>query len=76
MGQAREGPWHPIAVNLPNTGRHSWQLPDQLPVQVYLRIRARDCAGNEGIATTPEPQLVDLSQPEGRLITVTGSPRR
>ena len=74
--ERREGPWHVIATNLPNTGRHSWVLPDQLPVQVYLRIKARDSAGNEGVATTPEPQLVDLSEPEGRLLNVTVPPRR
>jgi hypothetical protein len=70
------GNWTPIATGLPNTGRHSWQLPEGLPYQVYLRVRARDAAGNEGIAVTPEPQLVDLSEPEGRLVNVTAPPRR
>ena len=35
--ERREGPWINIASNLANTGRHSWQLPESLPVQVYLR---------------------------------------
>lgn len=74
--ERREGPWHPIATNLANNGKHSWQLPDQLPVQVYLRLRARDCAGNEGVAVTAEPQLVDLSEPEARLLNVSVPPRR
>lgn len=73
--ERREGPWTPIAVGLSNVGRHSWHLPEQLPVQVYLRMRLRDLAGNEGIAITNEPQLVDLSEPEGKLLTVSG-PRR
>ena len=72
----REGPWNPIASNLPNTGKHSWQLPDRLPVEVYLRCRVVDLAGNEGIATTPHPITVDLSDPEVRLTNVSVSPRR
>ena len=72
----RDGPWNPIANNLPNSGKHSWQLPDRLPVEVYLRLRVTDLAGNEGIATTPQPITVDLSEPEGRLTSVTVSPRR
>ena len=74
--ERREGPWTPIANNIANTGKHSWQLPNQLPVQVYMRLRVRDLAGNEGVAVTPDPQLVDLSEPEGRLLNVTVSPRR
>jgi len=68
--------WHPIAANLPNSGRHAWLLPDSLPVQVYLRIRVRDLAGNESIAVTPEPQVVDLTEPEGRLVGVSVLPKR
>ena len=74
--ERRDGPWFPIANNLPNTGKHSWQLPDRLPVQVYMRLRVRDLAGNEGVAITPEPQLVDLSEPEGRLTNVSVAPRK
>ncbi|MCS7045104.1 MAG: hypothetical protein NZO58_01980, partial [Gemmataceae bacterium] len=72
----REGPWTPITPSpLPNTGRHSWTLPENLPVQVYLRLRVRDLAGNESVAVTQDPQLVDLSEPEGRLTNVIVSPR-
>jgi hypothetical protein len=72
----REGPWEAIAVNLENTNRHSWRLPERLPVQVYLRIRVRDLAGNEGIAVTGEPQIVDLTEPEGRLVSVVAGSAR
>lgn len=71
----REGPWQSIAPPLPNTGKFAWPLPDNLPVQVFLRMRVRDLAGNEGIAVTSDAQLVDLSEPEGRLLNVTVSPR-
>jgi hypothetical protein len=71
-----ERSWRPIATGLANTGRHSWQLPESLPYQVYLRVKARDLAGNEGVAVTPEPQLVDLTEPEGRLLNVVPPSRR
>ncbi len=71
-----EGPWQPIAGGLPNSGRFSWQLPARMPVQVYLRVRARDLAGNEGIAATPEPQIVDLVKPKARFVDVSVTPSR
>ena len=75
--EKREGPWTPISnAPLAGTGRYSWSLPDRLPVQVFMRMRARDLAGNERIVVSGEPQLVDLSQPEGRLVNVTVSPRQ
>jgi hypothetical protein len=51
-------------------------VPHNIPVSVYLRLRVRDEAGNEGVAMTGEPQLVDLSEPEGHLLTATVKPRR
>ena len=64
------GPWQSIASNLPNTGRFSWQLPKTLPSHVYFKLTVRDTAGNEAVALTREPQLVDLTEPEGRLLRV------
>jgi hypothetical protein len=66
----RKGEWKTIAANLPNTGRYVWELPSSMPDRVYLRLIARDAAGNEGIAETAEPQLVDLSEPEGTIVGV------
>jgi hypothetical protein len=74
--QVPEGPWQPIAVDLANTGQYAWQLPSTMPVQVYLRLRARDLAGNVGEAVTPEPQLVDLTEPEGHLVDIAPVVRR
>jgi hypothetical protein len=71
------GPWQTIGAKLPNTGKHVWQLPAKFPDRVYLRLLVRDSAGNEGVAVTREPQLVDLSEPEGVILGVvksTGQP--
>jgi len=69
--ERREGPWQPIGLNLANTGQHPWSLPEKMPVAVFLRLRVRDQAGNESVAVTSEPQLVDLSVPEGRLLGIS-----
>jgi hypothetical protein len=74
--EKRDGPWTIIMADMPNTGKYSWPLPDHLPVQVYMRLRVKDLAGNESIAVTQDPQLVDLSEPEGRLLDVSVVPRK
>jgi hypothetical protein len=65
-----QGPWKVIAADLPGTGKHSWQVPAGTPVEVYLRLRVRDNAGNEAVAVTDTPQTIDLVEPEGQLIGV------
>jgi hypothetical protein len=62
------GAWHPIgAAALPNSGRFDWQLPENLPPHVYMRLIVRDIAGNVSEAVTREPILVDLRKPKGVL---------
>lgn len=68
--ERREGPWQPIISSGPNSGRHSWKLPEHLPVAVYLRLHVRDQAGNERVYVTRDAQVMDLSEPEGRIFTV------
>jgi hypothetical protein len=74
--ERRDGPWQPIQSDIENTGRYSWKVPPTTPVQVYLRLRVRDRAGNEGVAVTAQPQFVDLTEPEGALIGVQPQPKR
>jgi hypothetical protein len=69
--ERHDGPWQSIAANLANTGRYVWKLsPQKLPMKVFLRLRARDRAGNEGIAVTVDPQGIDFFEPEGRVTNV------
>jgi hypothetical protein len=65
-----QGNWQPIAADQPGTGSYSWKVPPGIPVQVYLRLRVRDRAGNEGVAVTSRPQIIDLVEPEGQLVGV------
>jgi hypothetical protein len=69
--EERNGPWHPIGIDLPNTGSYSWKLPEEMPVNVYLQLRVRDLAGNEAVTVTPQPLPVDLHEPEGHLLRVS-----
>jgi RNA polymerase sigma factor (sigma-70 family) len=56
------GPWAAIGKRwLPNTGRYSWRLPAALPRKVYLRLSARDTAGNIALAQTAEAVLIPRS---------------
>ena len=73
--EKREGPWQPIGIDLPNTGQFSWNLPEKMPVEVFLRLRVRDQAGNETVAITPNPLPVDLHEPEGHLLRVAAPAR-
>lgn len=66
------GNWETIGADLPNSGRYTWQLPASLPYRVYLRLIARDTAGNTCIAETPEPVLVDLNEPEAKILGIAG----
>ena len=65
------GPWTFIGdPQLPNSGQFSWQLPEQMPARVFLRLSVRDKAGNNSIAQTPEPVLVDLVVPRTNSVQV------
>jgi hypothetical protein len=74
--QLPDGAWNTIATELPNTGRYTWVIPPSTPYKVFLRLTARDKAGNSGVAQTREPVLIDLYEPEAQIIGVAGTVRR
>jgi hypothetical protein len=49
------GPWSAIATNLENTGEYSWRVERYVPGKFYLRVEARDTAGNLAAFQTREP---------------------
>jgi hypothetical protein len=82
--ERKEGPWNMIADKLPNTsatgtlppqvtGSYVWQLPERIPSRVYLKLTARDTAGNIAEAKADKPVLIDLSVPETRSVVVSPS---
>ena len=64
------GPWRPITGWTENTGRHIWTINEPLKQRVYIRLEARDAAGNSVIAQAEHPLLVDLSRPTARIVDV------
>ena len=64
------GPWEPIGGWQPNTGRYVWTLGNNVPPRLYVRIIARDAAGNLATAYTIQPVLVDLRKPTARIVDV------
>jgi hypothetical protein len=61
------GQWSPIVANLNANGSYNWRPDDRAPDRVFLRVEARDEAGNVGVYETPEPVALDRARPEVRL---------
>jgi hypothetical protein len=57
------------------TGNYVWQVPANIPAHVYLRMLVRDQAGNESVAQTDRPVLVDLNEPEVKPLQISTGPR-
>lgn len=49
------GPWSSIATNLENTGEYSWRVERHVPSRFFLRLEARDAAGNIAAYETRDP---------------------
>ena len=67
MGDSPDGTFSPIASGLPNSGQYYWQFDPRSPRLIYLRLEARDDAGNVTIDQLQEPIKVEGLQPKGRI---------
>jgi hypothetical protein len=63
------GPWSMIAADLENTGEYAWRVERHVPERCYLRLEARDLAGNRGAYQTLEPVPLDQPDPSVKLRT-------
>jgi hypothetical protein len=61
------GPWSAIATNLEDTGQYAWRVERYVPTRIYLRIEARDVAGNMAAFQTREPVEFTATQTTGHL---------
>lgn len=61
------GPWSKMCESLPNTGSYVWQIERHVPDRFYVRLEARDSAGNVGASQLPQPITITRPQPTGRL---------
>lgn len=83
--ESPQGPWTPLATTdnlgaspgqpkrLPNTGSFNWKIPANFPThKIYLKVSARDLAGNLSEATTKNAILVDLNKPTAVKLNILG----
>ncbi len=61
------GPWSMIASGLENTGSYTWRIERHVPGRFYLRLEARDTAGNISTYQSPTPIALARPQPTGSL---------
>ncbi|MDZ4657620.1 MAG: hypothetical protein SH868_08580 [Bythopirellula sp.] len=64
------GPWSTVAAGLENTGSYVWRIERHVPGRFYLKLEARDTAGNVATFQTPEPLQLTRPQPTGTLRNV------
>jgi len=53
------GPWTPITSSLENVGEYNWPLERHVPRRLYLKLEARDTAGNVAVYQSTEPFTVE-----------------
>ena len=67
----RSGPWSIIDENLSNEGQHLWKPGTDVPKKIFLRIEARDKAGNVGIHLLQQPIDISGLVPSGTISGVS-----
>ena len=61
------GPWSSVAANLENTGEYALRVERYVPARFYLRVEARDTAGNLAAYQTRDPVEFSAASFAGRL---------
>lgn len=61
------GPWTTIATGLENTGRYNWSIDSNVPPLIYIRLEARDEAGNLAVYDRKEPVALDQKRPSAKI---------
>jgi len=62
-----EGPWTTIESGLRNSGQYVWKVGQGVPENVFLRIEARDTAGNQNLYQLAQPIALGDLVPRGRI---------
>ena len=55
FSEFEQGPWSTIVTGLENSGFYPWKIQGTLPSKIYLRLLARDQAGNIGEHRLAQP---------------------
>ena len=70
LSASAAGPWDVVRDWSADAGTASLPLRTGAPGRVYVRVTARDAAGNERSVVTPNGVAVDLAEPTARVIGV------
>lgn len=62
--------WRLVGDWITNASTIDWQPPEGAPSRIYLKITARDKAGNEAECRTPKPVNIDMVVPMGKVTGV------
>lgn len=62
--------WQSVSGWVENSGRYLWNIAPNTPPRFFVRIEARDLAGNVRSAVTPQAVLIDLSRPTARILDI------
>ena len=65
-----DGPWESITGWIENQGRYLWTVNALAPRKIYVKLQARDAAGNTTEAITNQPIMIDTSRPTARILDV------
>lgn len=66
----RNGPWESVSGWTDDQGGFEWPATAGSPAQFYVRVVARDVAGNTSKAESAQPILVDMARPTARIVDV------
>jgi roadblock/LC7 domain-containing protein len=64
------GDWEPMTGWMANSGRYQWAVSPQFRKSVFIRLDARDAAGNVTSLVSEEPVVLDRSRPQARITDV------
>lgn len=73
-GPSPNGPWTPIVTELDDQGGFDWTMSSIPAAKIFVRLTARDAAGNVGHAVTQQPATVDLTLPSARITEIEIQP--
>ena len=68
FGDSMDGPWTTIAAGLRNDGLYVWPADPKLPPKIYLRVDAKDQAGNTGSYLLDQPIATGGLAPRARIL--------
>lgn len=66
----QQGPWIPITGWQADEGEFAWKVKPGVPPRVFIKLDARDAAGNITSIMSEEAIAIDLTKPSARIVDV------